>query len=189
MKKGGGKKKGGQFEREVCKDLSLAVSRNQRRDLFWRSAMSGGRATVMTAQGLDNKAQVGDVSAIAPEGAFLTDQFVFECKHVKDLGLHNWMLYGTGPIQRYLTETMPKASDSKRKTVLVARQNGIAPIVVTDAAWIWQREGAQASTSDRIALPGSVTFHNHALKNLHLHLWTDFLMYVQKAADKTRQRY
>src|SRR5215216_6431446 len=38
--------KGPQWEREVCRALSLWVTNGERVDVFWRSAMSGGRATV-----------------------------------------------------------------------------------------------------------------------------------------------
>ena len=46
MRKGGGKEKGSSFERLVCKRMSMWLSKGERDDLFWRSAMSGGRATV-----------------------------------------------------------------------------------------------------------------------------------------------
>jgi len=46
MRKGGGKAKGASFERDICRRLSLWVSAGKQEDVFWRSAMSGGRSTV-----------------------------------------------------------------------------------------------------------------------------------------------
>jgi hypothetical protein len=51
MRKGGGKQKGSQFERDVCRELSLWVSHGKQEDVYWRSAMSGGRSTVAALKG------------------------------------------------------------------------------------------------------------------------------------------
>ena len=51
-KPGYGKQKGGEYERTVCKKLSLWVSNGTRDDIFWRSAMSGGRATLQRKKGI-----------------------------------------------------------------------------------------------------------------------------------------
>src|ERR1700686_1673675 len=98
MRSGGGKGKGSSFERKVCKALSLWVSAGKHVDLFWRSAMSGGRATVAhRRQIVQSEAagttwpsappvrQAGDITAVAPEGHKLTDLFLVECKHYRDL--------------------------------------------------------------------------------------------------------
>ena len=44
MRKGGGKGKGGNFEREICKALSLWVSKGLNVDLYWRSARPNDKA-------------------------------------------------------------------------------------------------------------------------------------------------
>lgn len=78
-----GKQKGSDFERQICKALSLWVSNGKSIDLYWRSAMSGGRATVKRGQ----VRQAGDITAVAPEGHVLTDVFFIECKAYKTLTL------------------------------------------------------------------------------------------------------
>jgi len=104
MRPGGGKAKGAEFERSVCKRLSMWISRGKRDDLFWRSAMSGGRATIGKAAGADRSAQAGDVSAISDGGPFtdLAAAFVschiIECKTVKDYQLDAFLFEGRGVI-------------------------------------------------------------------------------------------
>jgi len=118
----GSKQKGGQFERQVCKQLSLWMSRGMHDDWFWRSAMSGGRATVQRRKGKRNQTQVGDVSAIHPQGARLTDVFVIECKNVKDLALHGLFFDPPyGALVDYWRELCKVAGD--KSPMLIARQN------------------------------------------------------------------
>ena len=66
MKPGGGSLKGAEWERRRSKELSLFISKGLTDSLFWRSAMSGGRATVQLKQGILNPHQAGDLSIVAP---------------------------------------------------------------------------------------------------------------------------
>lgn len=70
-----GKGKGSQFERDFSRDLSLWWSGGKRKDLFWRSAMSGGMSTVTGCE-----AQSGDIVAVDAEGFPLLDILCFELK-------------------------------------------------------------------------------------------------------------
>lgn len=94
MKPGGGKAKGAEYERLVCKRLSLWMSRGLRTDLFWRSAMSGGRATVAHKLGR-SVSQGGDITAVDTRGAPLTDAMLIECKHYGQIDLRG--LLPSGP--------------------------------------------------------------------------------------------
>lgn len=87
MKTGGGKAKGSSFERHICKSLSLWMSHGKRDDLFWRSAMSGGRASVQFKKGKPNRTQTGDITAIDPLGAPLVSKFFIDSKFNRDLQL------------------------------------------------------------------------------------------------------
>lgn len=130
MRKGGGKKKGASFEREICKALSLWVTNGKRGDVFWRSAMSGGRATIFA-----DVRQCGDICAVAPEGAPLVERFFIECKHYKDLQIANWALTGKGHLADFWEETKEQAEIHNcstridRRPLLIFRQNGF-PIML-----------------------------------------------------------
>ena len=80
------KTKGGQWERDFCRYLSLWWSKGEDEDIFWRTASSGGKATVN--QNLPT--QLGDVTNIKPEGQELITKFVFELKHYNYKGL-DWL--------------------------------------------------------------------------------------------------
>lgn len=73
-------KKGPQFEREICKALSIWWSAGVRDDIFWRTPGSGARATNRAKTGLKTHDSYGDVSAIHPKGKLLTEQFTISLK-------------------------------------------------------------------------------------------------------------
>ena len=83
-----GKGKGQQFERDVCRQLSLWVSGGKSKNLFWRSSQSGGRATTLRKKGEDLSVHAGDVCAIDPAGEKFCWTFFIECKCLKTLQLH-----------------------------------------------------------------------------------------------------
>jgi len=73
--------KGGQFERDFSRDLSLWWTKGKRDDIFWRTAGSGARATVRTKQGKSTAGQYGDITATDPVGKLLIDNILFELKN------------------------------------------------------------------------------------------------------------
>ena len=123
MRQGGGKQKGAQFEREICQRLSLWVSHGKSKDCFWRSAMSGGRATLGRRKGIDLARQAGDITAVAPEGHALTDLFYVECKFYKDLNFGGFFIKQNGSLFDFWAETCVKARSEKRFAMLIAKQN------------------------------------------------------------------
>src|SRR5687768_2048686 len=97
MKSGGAHAKGADFERLICERLSLWVSNRKREDVFWRSAMSGGRANLKSRRkhGMEFSAQSGDITAIHELGHALLAMFVLECKFYRDIGVEQ-AAYGYG---------------------------------------------------------------------------------------------
>lgn len=113
-----GKQKGSSFEREVCKALSLWVSKGVSVDLYWRAAMSGGRATV--AKGTVR--QAGDITAVAPEGHILTDNFYVECKNYKDVDL-DCLVKGKGALLTFWQTAQKEAAKYNRIPTLIFKRN------------------------------------------------------------------
>jgi hypothetical protein len=72
--------KGPQFERDVCRQLSLWWSDNNREDIFWRTQNSGGRATTRQKSGKKTFGQYGDIMATDPCGQPLINLITFELK-------------------------------------------------------------------------------------------------------------
>ena len=135
MRKGGGKQKGASWEREVCHDLSRFVDPKGSDTWFWRSAMSGGRATLQRRKGVKNTTQVGDITCVFDKGHWLTQVFYIEVKFYKDLDLASSLLFGKGKLAKFWRETVEKANEVEREPLLVARQNR------TDALVLFSRSG------------------------------------------------
>lgn len=123
MKAGGGKQKGSEYERVICKALSLWVSGGQREDLFWRAAMSGGRATVGKKVGKDLAHHAGDISATHPLGHILTDHFYVECKRYADLNFGSFLTKQAGPLAGFWTEAIKQAQVHDRVPMLIVRED------------------------------------------------------------------
>lgn len=133
MRPGGGKKKGAGFERQVCKILSLWVSAGEREDLFWRSAMSGGRATVQIRKGRRNQTQLGDISSIHPMGDSLTSRFIVECKFKQKLDVDLCAFKHAGALFKFWRKHQELAHANKKGPMLIIRQNTYEPMMIIDS--------------------------------------------------------
>lgn len=146
-----GKNKGSEFERVVCKKLSLLISKGQRTDLLWRSAMSGGRATIQFNKGESNKTQTGDISAIAAEGAFLVEKYLFELKFYKDLNIAQSVIRNYGNLHSFWIRLRRDANNFDKAPCLIAKQNHFPIIVITEI-------GKPLSLNQRM-VPPIITIH------------------------------
>lgn len=134
MKAGGGKQKGTDFERQMCTKLSLWVSHGNNKDLFWRSAMSGGRATIALRSGRKIK-PAGDICAVHEDGHIFTDYYLVDCKHYKDLNIDRFII-GSGMLFNFWTKLRQQAKDHGRKPMLVARQNNFPILMLLEMEWV-----------------------------------------------------
>ena len=123
--------KGPAFERKCCKQLSLWISWGERDDVFWRSAMSGGRATIGLQKGKKRGSQAGDMSAISVEGDLFLKVFVAEFKHRKDLQLHNFLAKHSGNTIRFWEKHLEECKAFGRCPFMVAKQNVIPALLLT----------------------------------------------------------
>ncbi len=144
MKRGGGKGKGSEFERWVCKHLSLWISGGDRSDLFWRTAMSGGRATIMHRRGEKVGAQLGDISAVDKQGHILTDIYFIECKNYNDLAITSFLLKRKGTLYGFWEDVLKKSDQHNRSPMLIAKQDRYPPFVLLEDGAL-MRGGARAN--------------------------------------------
>lgn len=128
-----GKGKGSNFEREICRALSKWVSGGKEEDCFWRSAMSGGRATrgkqKSGGKGFDNCA--GDITCTGAAGLQLTKHFVVECKFYTDLEIHRF-LFDNEPAKwlEWFNKLLGECGEC-RQPLLIAKQNHQQPLCFT----------------------------------------------------------
>lgn len=130
MKKGGGKAKGASYERKVCMDLSRFIDPDDDETYYWRSAMSGGRATVRSRKGISTATQLGDITCVHPKGQWLTDLFVIECKFYKDLNIGTSLLFKKGNLYKFWKEVRRIAKKNNRYPMLIAKQNKSPGLVI-----------------------------------------------------------
>ena|SRR5216684_1523079 len=124
MKTGSGsKQKGSALERQIAKTLSLWVTGGKREDCYWRSSMSGGRATIQRRKGVSNKTQTGDITAIDPVGAWLTDRFIIEAKFYKDLDIESGIISNTGRLHKFWIDLVDIGHTINKWPMLVAKEN------------------------------------------------------------------
>jgi hypothetical protein len=127
-----GKQKGSAYEREICKKLSLWISHGERDDLLWRSAMSGGRATIQAKKGKENKSQTGDISPIDKLGQSLTDRFIIECKFYNNLDIVSGIIKGKGVLWAFWRKLVKDSVAAGKKPMLIVKQNRLPTLMLTD---------------------------------------------------------
>jgi hypothetical protein len=125
-----GKRKGSQYERDLCRKLSLWISGGKNPNLLWRSAMSGGRSTLARKKGGINKEQAGDISAIDPMGNRLTDSIYIEAKNYKDIGLAKFFMGLPGTLTGFWKETVDAAKYNEKTPMLLVKQNFYPELII-----------------------------------------------------------
>lgn len=134
MRKGGGPAKGSKFERDICKRLSQFVDPSSTEPIFWRSASSGGRATIQNKGGIKNTRQLGDIIPTGTEGAWLAEYFIVECKHNKKLDLENFFIKQTGKLWKFWKKLKKDCKQHERAPLLIARQNNTPTLLITNTS-------------------------------------------------------
>ena len=128
--------KGARYERLICGALSRWCSNDLRDDLFWRSAMSGGRATLHSRKGQKNRSQSGDISAVDVLGAPLINAYFVETKHLQDLMIHRWIYNAKTPLDEIWDKTLRDATFQDKQPLVIAKQNRQPELVMsTETGW------------------------------------------------------
>jgi len=122
----------------VCVKLSRWLTDGEHEDCLWRSAMSGGRATVRAKQGKRTDAMLGDISATGPQAHAFLSKFVVECKHVADLNLRAALINGNGPLLDYWMQVSTAARTIDRMPMLIAKENRFPTLV-----FMWESKMVQ----------------------------------------------
>lgn len=95
--------KGSQFERDICRELSLWWTAGESDAVFWRTPTSGARATTRSKAGKSTANQYGDVIATDPIGQPLLDALTIELKRgYNKATIHDLLdTPATGAVQTY----------------------------------------------------------------------------------------
>jgi hypothetical protein len=127
------KTKGAAFERLVCRQLSLWISGGKNANLFWRSSMSGGRATIAAKKGEKIRVQSGDIAAIDPAGHPFLDVFYVECKRNKTVRLDRLFYPMKGKLLPIWETAKKNAAEVGKVPLLIVKEDG-RPILLVGPA-------------------------------------------------------
>lgn len=125
--------KGQQFERDICRKLSLWISEGKDDSLLWRTSNSGGRATVRGKKGKRTQGQYGDIAAIHPSAEWLTRYFTFELKRgYPKASLHDLIDRRPSLWWKWIEKAKKTAKQAGSKTwaIIHKRNHGLAIIVM-----------------------------------------------------------
>lgn len=129
MRPGGGHSKGADFEREIVKKLSLWASSGARQDIFWRSPGSGSRHTAVGNK--DAAAHAGDICATHELGRLFCEHVIVECKSYKRWDWRGFLLTNRGELHTFWEKLSEQARNTQRFPILIAKENGQPPLVIT----------------------------------------------------------
>jgi hypothetical protein len=126
--------KGSQFERDICRDLSLWWTDNENDAVFWRTSTSGARATVRHRKGKSTRSQHGDICATDPIGQPFVDAFTCEIKrgYTKDTlaDLFDRPKQGKYTYQQWFDKIRETARAARTPSwLLIARRDRRVPLV------------------------------------------------------------
>jgi hypothetical protein len=132
--------KGPQWERSSCQRLSLWVTNMLREDVFWRTSISGGRATFRSRRVDTNQAvrsrlldnQQGDITAIHPDGQVLLDLFIIECKFWRDMEFAHLVFGKRGMFLPEWLKLQNSCNRHDRAMLFLAKQNMIGEVACVD---------------------------------------------------------
>lgn len=168
MRKGGGKDKGAEWERQVGKALSLWLTNQERKDIFSRNVLSGGSFTIAQSAGKQSSRMPGDLMAAHPLAFKFLSAFMVECKHLASLGLENYLfdVGGASPLAQIVSFAAGQAQQAKLRYIIIAKQNFREPLVFTSAHVGLQVLSAFHMSSTRVR----VTPMHHMLHRQHVYV-------------------
>lgn len=129
---GGSKQKGNRFERLICQELSLWITKGKRNDIFSRNVLSGGRFTNTEKLGREFGGLPGDVIAAHPLAFSFSQCFSVECKHGADPDLEKFLMdtKHSSFLSRTFSKARRQAQHLDLATMVAARKNRGVPFVI-----------------------------------------------------------
>lgn len=134
-KKSNGKVKGGKFERQISKRLSLWLSSGERDDMFWRTHGSGSRYTIRNKKDIDTEGQDGDIcSTCSGDSEKFRKIFSLELKNYKDINLWGLVTKNKTGFLDFWRQTVKQAESVNKIPVLIIKEN-YRPILFVSNLW------------------------------------------------------
>lgn len=132
--KGGGKKKGSAFEREVAKELSLWLTKGKDSKQLIRSVLSGGW-TAHRRTSKEKWRHAGDLAPNGPAGDIFREVVAVECKHYGTIDLYTYWAESS-LLNVWWKKITEEAHEADVSPMLVFRGN-LRPTMVALDVGIW----------------------------------------------------
>ena len=139
MKKGNGKSKGNNFERNISRKLSLWLTNNESDNMVWRTDTSGGRSTIKMKQNkMDDviRDNIGDLKKVCERGKYefidmFFDKFLVELKCGYGNTFDFYPPFNKGLIH-ILYKSKKEAFDANKCLFLVVKADRKKILVISD---------------------------------------------------------
>lgn len=121
-----GKKLGSEWERKICKFLTMWVTGQEKPYVFWRTPGSGSFVTNNVSDDAS-----GDIISILPEGRFFTDIISCEAKtgyNDTDLFKH-FKLNKNNTIEMFWSQCIRDARKVNKQGMLIYKKKGLSSLV------------------------------------------------------------
>lgn len=176
MKPGGGKSKGGGFERDVGAKLSLWISGGQRKDLICRTVGSGAQFTTSKY----SKGNPGDLMAQHAQAFPLFNKWVIECKFWKSLDMIRF-LSKEGELYNALNKVYNEAQSSNKRWMLIAKQNHKKEMIFMPSTLLFPKVNSGIEKGfQKTIKPGKVLdYHTLFSDSVDMFVLDDFLESVE----------
>ena len=127
-----GKAKGSAFERDICRTLTEYVTGNKRPEVFWRTAGSGGKASIERKLGIKNAIMAGDICCVNPrkkKAVAFTSVFSVECKFYKSFSFDSLLLQEKNLVLNWWFKCVKEARASDKQPLLIFKKNNYPAFV------------------------------------------------------------
>jgi hypothetical protein len=130
MKAGAGKRKGGNYERQIAKRLSLWITQGKNENGLWRSSSSGATATIGKKKGEINPYQCGDLCAVSPDCYNFAEKIYVEIKSYKQLNITNFIFNRPSILEKFWKIALQESKDYNKEPIIVAKENNFPELII-----------------------------------------------------------
>lgn len=181
--------KGSPFERQICGELSYWWTKDKNASVFWRTAGSGGRATVRGKKGKDTSSHAGDICSTDSTSSVMTKLITMELKRgynsktimdLLDCSPHS----AKQSFQLWIEQAMQSSKNAKTPFWIIIHKRDRRDILVYFPIQLYYKINKELPLERRI-LPLGVFNISNLKVNIVVLRWSTFLDWTTPTVLKT----
>lgn len=130
MKAGAGKRKGGNYERQIARKLSLWITQDKNENGLWRSSSSGATATINKKKGNINPYQCGDLCAVSADCYGFAEKIYVEIKSYKKLSIANFIFNRSSILKKFWDVAKKESKEYNKEPIIIAKENNFPELII-----------------------------------------------------------